>query len=88
MRTTRGRAMLAVLEPGKGFRGPGKRFFADVSVAMAHRGAFMAHQRHHDGIRNARILEQRNCRVAQTVEAQLGSPCVCLPYPKIDPGDC
>ena len=48
-----------------------QRFFADVGVAVAHCGAFMADKRHNDGIRDTGIFQKRNRGVAQTVVAQL-----------------
>ena len=38
--------------------GAGKRFLADVSIAVAHVCAFIAHYRHNDGIGHTGILEQ------------------------------
>ena len=55
---------------GKCFRSLGKRFLADVGIAVTHGGALVAHQRHHNRIGDAGVLEQGNGRVTQRVEAQ------------------
>ena len=44
-----------------------------MRIPVAHRRAFMADENHDDGIGNASVLEERNCRMAQRVKAQLGA---------------
>ena len=57
-----------LLDFGKGLCSFGERLFSNVSVAVAHGGTFMTHKRHHDGIGNAGVFEQRKAGVTQRRE--------------------
>jgi hypothetical protein len=67
---------------GQRLRGFGEGFLANVCVAMAHRRALVANQRHHNGIRDTGILEQRNRAVWRKLWKLVSIPVRLPPLPK------
>jgi hypothetical protein len=61
------------------FCGPGKRFLANVRVAVAHSRTLMADQCLDDTIGNAGVFEQRDCRVTKRVETHVQSRALTAP---------
>jgi hypothetical protein len=66
--------VVQILISGRVFCGASECFLADVGVAVTHCCAFMADQCLDDAIGNASVFEERNCRVAKGVEAQVYHP--------------